>query len=107
MIRVIVEFKNKLYLLSDDDKLYSTSDGYEWMSENGDISDSNYRFQTLLFELNGKLWSIMKSDVDNAYRFANSGDGKIGLYMVRFLLTSRLAIFRHYRLLPEPKNPKL
>ena len=76
MIRVIVEFKNKLYLLSDDDKLYSTSDGYEWMSENGDISDSNYKFQTLLFELNGKLWSIMKSDVDNAYRFANSGDGK-------------------------------
>lgn len=75
-LRGINEFNGKLYVLSDDDKIYTTADGYEWTGENGDISDTNYKFENFLFELDGKLWSIMKSGVDNTYRFANSADGK-------------------------------
>lgn len=78
-IRGITAFNSKLYVLGADNKIYSTADGFEWTAQNGDISDSNYKFQQLLFVLNGKLWSILKSSVDNSYRFAGSSDAKTWL----------------------------
>jgi hypothetical protein len=74
-LRGINEYKGKLYVLTDDDKIYTTADGYNWMTENVVVSDVNYRFENFLLELDGKLWSIMKSGVDNTYSFATSSDG--------------------------------
>lgn len=78
-IRGITEFNSKLYMLGPDAKIYSTADGYEWTAQNGDISESNYKFQQLLFVLNGKLWSVLKSNTGDTYRFANSSDAKTWL----------------------------
>jgi hypothetical protein len=58
-----------------DNEIYTTADGYNWMTENVVVSDVNYRFENFLLELDGKLWSIMKSGVDNTYSFATSSDG--------------------------------
>jgi hypothetical protein len=74
-LRGINEYKGKLYVLTEDDKIYTTADGYNWMTENVVVSDVNYRFENFLLELDGKLWSIMKSGVDNTYSFATSSDG--------------------------------
>ena len=75
LLRNMVEFNGKLYVLSEDDKVYSTADGYNWTGVNGDLSASGYLFQGLLYSFQNKIWAIVKATADNTYRFANSSDG--------------------------------
>lgn len=76
IIRNMQEYNGKYYVIADDGKMYSSTNGYTWTGTNGDISDSNYEFQSLLFVFYDKLWCIMKSNTDNTYHFATSVDGQ-------------------------------
>ncbi len=73
-MRELIEFNSKLYVISSDLKLYSSTDGFNWTIENALISDSNFNFVSILYIYNAKLWSVMKSKTDNSYHFATSTD---------------------------------
>lgn len=75
-LRELIEFNSKLYLLSNDSKLYSSIDGFTWTIENVTLSDPNFSFQSILYIYNSNLWSIMKSKTGNIYNFATSTDAK-------------------------------
>jgi len=72
VLRDIQKFNNKLYLIHEGEKLFSSSDGLIWTSS--EFSNKDYNFINLLFELNGKLWAIAKSKIDSKYRFAYTQD---------------------------------
>ncbi|MDO9152985.1 MAG: DUF6242 domain-containing protein [Paludibacter sp.] len=69
----ITQFNNKFYLINDNIEIYSTSDCFNWKKEN--IANINFKFISFLYTLNGKLWAITKSNIDQKYRFANTVDG--------------------------------
>ena len=76
-MREMVQFNSKLYVLSTDAKLFSSTDGLSWTIENATLSDNNYSLHSLLYIYNANLWSIVKSKTDNSYNFAISSDAKI------------------------------
>ncbi len=73
-MRELIEFNSKLYVISSNSKLYSSTDGFNWTIENALISDTNFNFVSILYIYNSKLLSVMKSKVDNSYHFATSTD---------------------------------
>jgi hypothetical protein len=68
----IATFNNKFFLIDDYVNIYSTSNGIDWKK---DINSDNYKFLTFLFELDGKLWAVTKSETDGKNRFAYTING--------------------------------
>lgn len=69
----ITQFNNKFYLINDSVDIYSTFDCYNWKKEI--VSNSDYKFISFLYALNGKLWAIAKLNSDQSYRFVYSENG--------------------------------
>lgn len=64
-------FNKKYYLTSGNDNLiYSSVDGINWTVKQ--LTD--YKFKSLLFSLNNKLWAVVQADADSARHFASSDD---------------------------------
>ncbi len=57
-------FNGKLYLALNDSKLYSTTNGINWVGEQFDIK---YAYKSLLFTLNDHLWFISQTLSDGTY----------------------------------------
>ncbi len=73
----MVQFNGKLHYTQNGVKIYSSTDGVSWTSV--DFTSENYTFKTLLFSLNGNIWAITQSKVDQKYRFASSVNGSTWL----------------------------
>ena len=65
-------FKNKFYLFSSDNKIYSSSDGRTW----SDVAFPNAGYKTteLLFVFLDKLWGIVQDVATQRYYFASTED---------------------------------
>lgn len=90
-MRELLEFNSKLYVVSSDGKLFSSSDGLTWSNVNFTLSENNYLFQSILYIYNSNLWTLMKSKIDSSYSFATSSDAVSwtvkGLIPVNFPIT--------------------
>ena len=65
-------FNNKLYLFSkEDNKIYSTSDGYVWTA--ADFSIPGYSIESLIMNYQDKLWGIVKDATDYYSTFSIDG----------------------------------
>lgn len=73
VVRNMYQFGGKLYLMHDENAIYSSSNGYTWTK--ADYSAENYKFINFLFDLKGKAWAVTQSKTDNTYRFAHSTNG--------------------------------
>lgn len=76
-MREMIQFNSKLYVISSDSKLYSSTDGFSWSVESITLSDNNFSLSSLLYIYKANLWAIMKSKTDNSYNFATSSDAKV------------------------------
>lgn len=72
-LRQITVLNSKMYLLHGGDKVYSSTDGQNWV--NTSCEPFGYNYSTLLFVLNNKLWAIAQSTTDQKSYFTNSTDG--------------------------------
>lgn len=68
----IVLHNNKLYLTTNTNELYETTDGVEWNQVNYNLSGA--KIHNLLFSLKDDIWAIAVAD-DKSYSFASSADG--------------------------------
>lgn len=71
-LRDMVVFKNNIYLFHNGDELYSTSDAVNWTKA---VFNDNYKFLTLLFSFQNKLWAIAQNKSDNSLHVANTDNG--------------------------------
>lgn len=69
-LRSIVEYNGKLYLPFNGSSVYVSSDGYSWTAQA--VTPADYSLENIMFELNGKLWGIVKSNATSEYHFADS-----------------------------------
>ena len=78
-LRHLQVFNDKFYLFSDENKIYSSSDGKAW---NGVVfPDANYMTTELLFVFMDKLWAIVRNVNTQKYHIArtsNAADWEIG-----------------------------
>jgi hypothetical protein len=68
----LVLLNGKLFVSNNNDKLYSSQDGQNWVEK----TYSNYDFKSLVFVLNDSLRAVTQSKSDSKYRFASSKDGE-------------------------------
>ena len=65
-------FNDKLYIFSkEDNKIYSTADGYIWTAADFPISD--YTVETLIMNYQNKLWGIIKNATNYYSTFSTDG----------------------------------
>jgi hypothetical protein len=69
----MIQFNGKLFLTQGGDKIYSSSDGFNWTINS--FTSSDYTFKSLIFGLNDSLRAVTQSKTDQLYRFASSKDG--------------------------------
>lgn len=72
-LRDITTFNNKLYLVHEDGRIFSTGDGIIWTSADPDVA--GYTIHNLLFALENNLWSVFQQQANQKYYFATSADG--------------------------------
>jgi hypothetical protein len=73
MLRNMVVFKNKIFLIHNDSLIYSTTDGVNWPKTS--LSSYNFSFKNLLYDFKGKLWALVQNKSNADYKFATSEDG--------------------------------
>lgn len=69
-LRSIIEYNGKLYLPFNGSSIYVSTDGYTWAAQA--IVPADYSLENIMFELNGRLWGIVKSNATSEYHFADS-----------------------------------
>ncbi|MBP1675743.1 MAG: hypothetical protein H6Q20_302 [Bacteroidetes bacterium] len=74
-LRNIQEFAGKLYILTEDHKLYTSSNGLNWTAVSENMTAANYQFKNLLYAFRGKLWALVNSTNTSDYYFATTEDG--------------------------------
>jgi hypothetical protein len=72
-LRGMTIFNNKLFMVHEDGKIYSSDDGLAWTNQLPDAP--GHSILNLLFELDSKLWSVMRNNADQAIHFAQSSNG--------------------------------
>lgn len=71
--RNIAIFKDKLYLVHQNGNVYTSADGYNWVTLNPGVA--GYTIINLLFELDNQLWSVFRNQLTQKYYFGTSTDG--------------------------------
>lgn len=71
--RNIAAFKDKLYFVHQNGNVYSSADGYNWVTLNPGVS--GYTIVNLLFELDNQLWSVFRNQTTLKCYFGTSTDG--------------------------------
>ena len=64
-------FNGKLFVTKDGDKIYSSTDKFNWTVK----TNPDYNFKSLLYVLDNKLWAVVQSKTDSLFRFATSVNG--------------------------------
>ncbi|MDR2823680.1 MAG: DUF6242 domain-containing protein [Prevotellaceae bacterium] len=96
-------FNGKLFLFSkNDNKIYSTTDGYAWSA--ADFPISGYEVISLIMNYQNKLWGIVK-DADDCYS-AFSDDGtiwQIGALLPNYFPVEKFAAVPNSNHIGKPK----
>lgn len=75
MLQSITVFNNKLYLVSEDGLIYSSTNGLSWTGSSPGVA--GYTLKNLYFVLENNIWGLFKQDVNSKYYFATSQDGSL------------------------------
>ncbi len=73
LLRNIVVFNNKLFLIHNDSLIYSSTNGIDWTKTS--LSSYNFNFKNLLYDFKGKLWALVQNKSNAEYKFATTEDG--------------------------------
>jgi hypothetical protein len=71
--RNITEFNNSLFLADEAGDMLSSSDGRTWIRNAGLIP--GHKLISILFALEGNLWTLVRNDISNQIHFAMSSNG--------------------------------
>ncbi len=73
LLRNMLVFNNKIFLIHNDSLIYSSTNGVDWTKKS--FQNTDYWFKNLLYDFKGELWALVQNKSNGDYKFATSVDG--------------------------------
>jgi len=107
LLRNMVVFNDKLFLIHSDSLIFSTTNGVSWTKTS--LNSYNFSFKNLLYEFKGELWGLVQNKSDFKYYFTHTADGIIWTTELSTTVNAKFPVggYAAVSFLSRTKQPKV